>query len=195
MDITLMGLPRRTCLRLIRPGHGVVVMTSSTLEQRPEIASALAQAGRGPELAVGVGGAVSDLAGLSESYQQAKGALRLAQVLPMFRPVARWADLGVYALITELAGEHWRFSALHPAVTTLYDAEPVLAETLERFLDRGGDTRAVAADLNVHRASVYYRLDRIRQLTGVDLNDGEQRLGLHLSLKIRRMQGAAQDQP
>jgi sugar diacid utilization regulator len=192
MDVALAGLPRRTCLRLIRPGHGVVVMTTSTLGMAPDVAAALAKGARGTELAVGVGGAVTQLGELGSSYQQAKGALRLTQVLPMFRPVARWTELGVYALLIELAGERWRFSALHPAVTTLYDAEPVLAETLERFLDRGGDTRAVAADLNVHRASVYYRLDRIRQLTGVDLSDGEQRLGLHLSLKIRRMQGQAE---
>ena len=58
--------------------------------------------------------------------------------------------------------------------------------TLETFLDLAGDVQAVAQRLNLHRSSLYYRLDRIARLAGVDLADGLVRLELHLALKARR---------
>jgi len=45
----------------------------------------------------------------------------------------------------------------------------------------------VAKRLNLHRSSLYYRLDRIARLADVDLADGLVRLDLHLALKARRV--------
>lgn len=189
IDDGLRGVPRRGCLRLVRPDHGVVVASASILQLRPDLAAALVASGRDVHLAVGVADSVDDPRDVAAAHEHALAALRLTQVLPMFGPVAHWSELGIYALLTDLAGERLPSTRLHPAVDRLLAEEPVLAETLERFLDCAGDTRAVAADLKLHRATVYYRLDRIRELTGVDLADGEQRLGLHLSLKIHHMRG------
>jgi DNA-binding PucR family transcriptional regulator len=41
--------------------------------------------------------------------------------------------------------------------------------------------------LNVHRTSLYYRLGRFTELTGLDLADGGQRLAVHLGLKLLRL--------
>jgi DNA-binding PucR family transcriptional regulator len=64
---------------------------------------------------------------------------------------------------------------------------PMLLATLEAFLDLAGDVQAVAKRLNLHRSSLYYRLDRIAKLADVDLADGLVRLDLHLALKARRV--------
>jgi len=58
--------------------------------------------------------------------------------------------------------------------------------------DRGlnaprGSPRESSTRLNLHRSSLYYRLDRISQLLGSDLSDGLVRLDLHLALKSRRL--------
>ena len=58
---------------------------------------------------------------------------------------------------------------------------------LETYLDLAGDVKAASARLNLHRSSLYYRLDRISQLLGSDLSDGLIRLDLHLALKNRRL--------
>ena len=63
----------------------------------------------------------------------------------------------------------------------------MLLATLETFLDLAGDVQAVAQRLSLHRSSLYYRLDRIAHLAGIDLADGLVRLDLHLALKARRV--------
>lgn len=62
-----------------------------------------------------------------------------------------------------------------------------LARTAEVFLDCAGQASRTAAELGIHRQTLYYRLSRVEQLTGLDLNDGEDRLLLHLALKRARL--------
>jgi DNA-binding PucR family transcriptional regulator len=50
------------------------------------------------------------------------------------------------------------------------------------ILDLGGDVAAAAQALHVHRTTLYYRMDRIRELTGVDLRTGAARIDLQLAL-------------
>jgi hypothetical protein len=47
-----------------------------------------------------------------------------------------------------------------------------LVETLEAYLDRAGDVKATAEALNLHRATLYYRLQRIEEITGARLRSG-----------------------
>jgi hypothetical protein len=57
-----------------------------------------------------------------------------------------------------------------------------LVTTLETFLEHNGATGAAAGALFVHRHTVAYRLDRVRELSGLDpaLSEDRERLGLGL---------------
>lgn len=55
------------------------------------------------------------------------------------------------------------------------------------FLDCAGQAGRTAAELGIHRQTLYYRLSRVEQLTGLDLDDGEDRLLLHMGLKASRL--------
>jgi hypothetical protein len=101
-------------------------------------------------------------------------------------PVVRWDALGSYRLLAPLAG-----AALPAPLQRLLDhpdAEPLVA-TLEAYLDRAGDARATAAALFIHRTSLYHRLHRIEAITGASLRDGDDRLALHVGLRIHRLRG------
>ena len=50
---------------------------------------------------------------------------------------------------------------------------------------RGPEITAEA--LNLHRATLYYRLQRIEEITGARLKVGEDRLALHLGLRLARL--------
>lgn len=79
-------------------------------------------------------------------------------------------------------------AAADPAVHALLTPpHKDLARTAEVFLDCAGQASRTAAALGVHRQTLYYRLSRIQQLTGLDLNDGEDRLLLHMTLKAARL--------
>ncbi|TYB57487.1 PucR family transcriptional regulator [Nonomuraea sp. PA05] len=69
-----------------------------------------------------------------------------------------------------------------------------LAVTLEAFLDNAGDVQLTAEQMFVHRTTLYYRLQRIEELTGVQLASGEDRLAFHLGLKVARLLGRLDDQ-
>ena len=64
-----------------------------------------------------------------------------------------------------------------------------MVETLETYLDVAGNAQLTAERLNLHRTSLYYRLQRVEQLADTDLKNGLERLALHLTIKIARMTG------
>lgn len=57
------------------------------------------------------------------------------------------------------------------------------------YLDTAGDAKRTVAQLHIHRATLYYRLRRIEELTDLDLSRGDDRLAAHLSLKLARLVG------
>ncbi len=63
--------------------------------------------------------------------------------------------------------------------------------TLETYLDHAGDVKSTAAELWLHRTTLYYRLRRIEEVAGVDLNRGEDRLLCHVALRLSRLQRLA----
>jgi DNA-binding PucR family transcriptional regulator len=57
-----------------------------------------------------------------------------------------------------------------------------LIRTLSVFFDMNANASETAERLFLHRNSLAYRLDRIRQITGLDLKSPETRLALQLGL-------------
>ncbi|HEY1854237.1 MAG TPA: GAF domain-containing protein [Solirubrobacterales bacterium] len=60
-----------------------------------------------------------------------------------------------------------------------------LAQTLETYLDCSGVARHAAKALFLHPHSLRYRLRRISEIQGIDLEDPMARLSSHLALKLR----------
>ncbi|MFB7498597.1 PucR family transcriptional regulator [Streptomyces sp. NPDC056161] len=138
----------------------------------------------GARRAAGIAAARTGLAGLGAAWQEAAGAARAALAEPGLGPVAEWARIGPYRLLTALPAE----LAHDPAVAPLLvPAHRELARTAEVFLDCAGQASRTAAELGIHRQTLYYRLSRVEHLTGLDLDDGEDRLLLHMALKGARL--------
>ncbi|MFI5674691.1 PucR family transcriptional regulator [Streptomyces cellulosae] len=134
--------------------------------------------------AAGIAAARAGLAELGSAWREASAAARAALAEPRFGPVAEWTSIGPYRLLTSLAPG----SAIDPAVRSLLS--PVhrdLARTAEIYLDCAGQAGRTAAELGIHRQTLYYRLSRVEKLTGLDLDDGEDRLLLHMALKGARL--------
>ncbi len=115
---------------------------------------------------------------------QALAAAELAALDPALNGHSRWAGLGPYRNL--LTASRLSDTALAP-LDAAGPSAPMLVQTLETYLDLAGDVQATAARLNLHRSSLYYRLDRISRVLGSDLSDGLVRLELHLALKSRRL--------
>lgn len=180
------------------PG-GPAALCALPLDGRPALAALLRPRGEGgpaqaaavaarllaghPGAVAGVSAPAAEFAALPEAWRQAGDAARAARAEPRLRPVARWDELGPYRLLTALAGR-----PTDPAVAALLrPAHRELARTAESYLDHAGQAGRTAAALGVHRQTLYYRLSRVGQLTGLDLADGGDRLLLHMALKAARL--------
>src|SRR4051794_33392410 len=133
----------------------------------------------------GIGGPVAGLELAYESAQQARLARQAAAGI-LARPVAAWDELGPYALLLRIPAEQRSARALPDELRRLLAVDPDrhLIETLWAYLESAGNGPAAAAALHIHRTTLYYRLGRIRDLTGLDLDDGRTRLTLHMGLAM-----------
>ena len=61
-----------------------------------------------------------------------------------------------------------------------------LTRSLRAYLDHFGDVRAAATALHVHPNTLRYRIRRIQELTGMDLDDPATRLVVALTLRVPR---------
>jgi hypothetical protein len=139
----------------------------------------------GTSFTLGVSDAVTlDAHSAGQARREALTAAELAGLDPALDRLSSWSALGAYRLL--LATTQPMDQVLRP-LDGAGGSAPMLLETLETFLDLAGEIRTVAARLNLHRSSLYYRLDRIGQLLGADLSNGLTRLELHMAVKARRM--------
>lgn len=170
----LWTLPRGV---LARAGSPVALLAPAHLAA--EVAQTL-QSAYGT--AAGLGAPRADPADAWQSWREARQALRVAEHFPGFAPVARWEDLGVHRLLARLGQSDLRELA---AETAALDHE--LAHTVEVYLDHGGHAQKTAAELGIHRQTLYYRLGKAERVLHRDLSDGDDRLTVHLGLKAARL--------
>ncbi|MEU6315005.1 helix-turn-helix domain-containing protein [Streptomyces sp. NPDC047014] len=146
--------------------------------------AAAAVAPAGHRMTAGVGDPVRGLGELPAAWEQAVAAARAAAAQPRFGPVAQWSQIGPYRLLAGLASAPVDDPVARALLTP---AHRELARTAEVFLDCAGQAGRAAAALGIHRQTLYYRLARVEQLTGLDLDEGEDRLLLHMALKAARL--------
>ncbi|GAA2717515.1 MULTISPECIES: helix-turn-helix domain-containing protein [Streptomyces] len=134
--------------------------------------------------AAGIGTPRRGLAELPQAWEEALSAARAAGAEQRLGPVAQWADIGPYRVLTGLPAGRAADPAVAPLLAPAYTE---LARTAEVYLDCAGQAGRAAAALGIHRQTLYYRLGRVEQLTGLDLDEGEDRLLLHMTLKAARL--------
>ncbi|HWI23198.1 MAG TPA: helix-turn-helix domain-containing protein, partial [Baekduia sp.] len=104
-------------------------------------------------------------------------------------------DTGAYRLLlpamSEDPAELQRFYAetIEPLVAYDEQYETELVLTVETFLECDGNVAATAQRLFTHRHTIRYRLERVRELSGLDVGSTDGREKLSLGLKAMRVLG------
>ena len=102
---------------------------------------------------------------------------------------------GAYRLLLSAMSENpdelQRFysETVEPLVAYDEQYETDLVLTLETFLEADGNVAGTAQRLFTHRHTIYYRLERIRELCGLDVSSSDGREKLSLGLKSMRVLG------
>jgi DNA-binding PucR family transcriptional regulator len=147
----------------------------------------LDELGAGATCRLGVGTSCTEPGDFPGSYQQALLALKMQNATTPRDQVTVFEDLGVYKMLSELPTvssvetfvEDWLAALLE------YDAakESQLVETLAAYLECGGNYDATARLLSLHRSTLRYRLQRLREISGYDLHDSDTRFNLQLATR------------
>lgn len=143
---------------------------------RPVVADRLARIldGAYADVRAGLGPLVSDLTEVVGSFQRARDAWRVGVATRAEARVLEWSALGVDRLLIRLPLDDLTLDDLPAPVRRLLRAgfgEELLG-TLDAYLAHGCDAAATARTLHIHRSTLYYRLDRLRDVGEVDFSDG-----------------------
>jgi len=143
----------------------------------------------GYRVVCGVGSTRTAVAEAWKSLRDAERTADCLQRMPGLGDVVRHDDLGPYAVLMQLPESALDVDALPGPLRSLLAADPsrTLTTTLLTYLDHAGNSPRTAEALHIHRTSLYYRLGRIREITGADLDDGRTRLTLHIGLSLLPM--------
>jgi hypothetical protein len=186
--------PARHAIHLVSYRQGVLLFGGegegrcvSYLDHALE--AALSGLDQAPSHVIGVGRPRPGLKEAHGSYVEAGQAAHIAASMPDVGRVARWSQLGIYRALARLAS--FEDQRLHPGLERLLSSSETLPllRTLETYLDLAGNAHAAAERLQLHRTTLYYRLQRLERLADTDLKDGKERLSLHLGLKLARLTG------
>lgn len=158
-----------------------------------ELRQQLAMRTPGGLVAAGISRPATGLRVLRESYREAKDAVGIAQELGDLEKTTFYGDLKLYQLL--LALKEYNLDHMNSFYSETLESlvehderkQSDLIRTLTGFFDANGNLAQAAKDLDVHRNTLVYRLERISELTELDLNDADNRLILHLALKIQRV--------
>jgi sugar diacid utilization regulator len=136
----------------------------------------------------GVGGYHPGLRGISRSYLEAQQAIEAGRKLRPEGVVHRHDEVIPHLVLAQnpRLAERFVVHSLGPLMDRKLRNREQLLETLEAYLVRGS-VKEAAADLGLHRHTVLYRLDKLRELLGSDLDVPATRLRLHFALELRKL--------
>lgn len=144
-----------------------------------------------PRLVLALGTPASGLNEWRRSVEEAEQALLLGRQLFGTGRVLAFSDLGVYRLLVRLreTPELWTFYRETLSRLADYDHRQgaELLKTLEAYFNHLGNLRATSEALHVHRNTLLYRLERIKEISGMDLDNAEEHFALWLALRAHRI--------
>jgi DNA-binding PucR family transcriptional regulator len=183
----------------VRRSEEVVVLVPETIDDRQTLVNAAADLGRAivermrhPFPATSLTAAVSapcyELSRLPSTYSQAKRTLAAAKQFGRDGQITTFEELGIYRLLFQVPNASELRGFVDQVLGALVDYdqrhESDLLRTLAAYLRHHGRLQSAARDLVVHVNTVTYRLQRIREVAGLDLDDAEDRLTAQVALKI-----------
>ncbi|MGY5044264.1 PucR family transcriptional regulator [Streptomyces sp. 900105755] len=140
---------------------------------------------------IGVSAPCDSVNDIPRRYEEARRALEVRRHCRDRYGTSFFDELGLYRIlgpgsdyreletfVQEWLGQLIDYDSRHHAT---------LVETLSRYFDCGGNYDETADSLAIHRSTLRYRLQRIRDISGNDLANVEDRLNLQVATRVWRI--------
>ena len=152
-------------------------------------------------VSVGIGRFKGNPKRLSDAYSEAEVALEIGHRIQGPSSVSTFEQTGTYKLLFRVLQEEpeeletFYAETLEPVVR--YDSRygTELVHTLTTYLGNDASTARTASGLFAHRHTIRYRLDRVRELTRLDVDKSEDRERLTLGIKSMQLLERSPEKP
>ena len=172
---------------LMTRGTSVVVLSHGDTDWERFRATVSDELGGKRQCRIGVGGRCPEPRDYPRSLREAQKAVRLQRATASPESATRYEDLGVYKLLADLGDVDLLEGFERQWLGRLLDYDAAkgteLVETVAAYVECGGNYDATAGALYVHRNTLRYRLRRLREISGLDLNDPDTRFNLQLATR------------
>ncbi len=143
------------------------------------------------KISIGVGRNYKNTHDLWRGYREANRAVE-CQKRSHEKRITHYDDLGIFRILSyeELQPELQQFykEILEPLVKYDNEKGTELIETLRKYFECAGNLKKISEEMFTHYNTVIYRIQRIKEITGIDFEDYNDRLNFQISLKILEMQ-------
>ncbi|WP_024303485.1 sugar diacid recognition domain-containing protein [Pseudogulbenkiania sp. MAI-1] len=141
--------------------------------------------GKSSVLAMGV--ALPGLDGAAASYQAAKNTARVGRLRDPQRQLFSYYELSLPVLLSGL-DVGWQAEQLQQLLVRLKASDGksgTLLKTLTAWFANNTHPSSTAKAMHIHRNTLDYRLQKIGELTGLDLDNTDDRLLLYVALQLK----------
>jgi len=169
-------------------GISVIINLTFCRMEIPDILQSLAILLREGLLKMGASSELHDFLQIPQGYLQAKAALELGMESDNMNWYYRFDDYILEFLITrgieQLSPELLCSNKLLKLKQYDKDNHTELYQTLKIYLDLERNALQTSKSLFIHRSTLFYRLERIQKIAGINLEDSKERLILRISYYI-----------
>lgn len=139
---------------------------------------------------IGIGSNYSDSVELWRSYNEANRVIEYLKGVKG-KKIAFFDELGIYRILS--------YEEIRPDLKQIYDEllgnlvkydkekGTEFIDTLKKYFKYAGNLKRVSEDMFTHYNTIIYRIQRIKEITGIDFDDYDDRLNLQIALKIHEM--------
>lgn len=141
-------------------------------------------------IAIGIGSIIPDPRELYRSYNEAN---RTIEYLNNYKhkKVAFFDELGIFRILSseEIMPDLKKIYIDLLSNLLKYDTEKgtEFIETLSSYFKHSGNLKKVSEEMFTHYNTIIYRIQRIKEITGIDFEDYDEMLNLQIALKIHEL--------
>jgi len=136
---------------------------------------------------IGIGSAAASLVDVRDAFDQAVVAAAVAT--DNRQVAAAWDAHPLEAMMRSCLKPEVTTALVPTALRALQKQPEDTLQVILTYLNNAGNVNATAELMHLHRTTVYYRLTKFRERTGLDLDDGQTRLLVHFWLTARPLVG------
>lgn len=138
---------------------------------------------------LGIGSQMKDLGQVYLSYKRAKAAILMAMQFEL--PIVFFEDMGVYQILFSIEDKQILIEMYHRLLQPLIDYDQKhhgeLEKTLFYYLIYGESQITMAKNLYMHRNTINYRMNKIKELLNCQLDTFEEKVPYMLSYYIEKV--------